>query len=78
MSATAPRSPVTRSTRQRRRHPLAAVSAHHGSQAARSATFAKAGPQATDLPTAHQDAKVKPWQIALGFLALLCSGIDLG
>lgn len=77
MSAIAPRTPVTRSTRQHRRRALAAVSLHHSAQAARSSAGASA-PQSTDLPTAHQHAKVKPWQVALGFLALLCSGIDLG
>ncbi|MHA7833482.1 MAG: hypothetical protein ACX94A_03260 [Algiphilus sp.] len=28
--------------------------------------------------SAQDQVRVKPWQVALGMLALLCSGIDLG
>ncbi|WP_420428793.1 hypothetical protein [Algiphilus sp.] len=31
-----------------------------------------------DKAAPREQAKVKPWQVALGLLALLCSGIDLG
>lgn len=64
------------SHRPRRQRATTAVDAraarHHRlpTALAPSAQSGKASPQ--------EQAKVKPWQVALGMLALLCSGIDLG
>jgi len=77
MPVTAPPRPASRSFRPRRGR-VRALPGTAGRVQAHRRTIDADATRLTDQPGTHEQPRVKPWQVALGFLALLCSGIDLG
>ena len=76
MSAHAHSAPCNRKLRPRRhRSPL---SRERQAPQAPLPLAPPARPLRAEEQTAQVQTAVKPWQVALGVLALLCSGIDLG